>query len=557
MSYSNINNLEEIRNKKILFYDLETTGIIKTPRGLKPEEEYPDYKDLKKYDNTRIISIGWIFMDKFDYDYEIGIENISENIIKPNGFIIPNESINIHGITNDEANNKGKDIKKVLKKIGKIIKKCDYIVGYNIYYDINVLLSELHRKKRNITIKKILKLKEEEKIICIGQISSKEAKPKEWKQKNNYQIPKLMNVYKKCFNEDLINAHNAKSDVLGMIKIIYWIYENTQINKNINNNYSFHNMKIKQIFNGRQANDYDENGFPEYGNDDYSMCGYGKPTKIKEYYECLDCYTIYIITSSAGRDACDGDYNDSNGLFYNCNECKKKLDRHGIRYDNDNIIYNKIRFKILGYNLFCGESPEQIDFIEKMNNDILFLSETSKNSLNNFKDYKGYCIKSHCGYTYLGINKKFKIEELKLINSIGIILLYTKIDNTEVILGSIHLAPGKENANVRDEQLKNIITEIKKINLNNIPVILGGDTNMKDNININEFDLNDVYLIKKESKYELTYPNRTFKDERLKFIPKYDYRYDRFFIKNCKCLCFETIGNNDSDHLSIITYVEL
>jgi len=91
MSYSNINNLEEIINKKILFYDLETIGIIKTPRGLKPEEEYPDYKDLKKYENTRIISIGWIYMNKFDYDYEIGIENISENIIKPNGFIIPNE----------------------------------------------------------------------------------------------------------------------------------------------------------------------------------------------------------------------------------------------------------------------------------------------------------------------------------------------------------------------------------------------------------------------------------------------------------------------------------
>ncbi len=38
MSYSNVLNLKEIKNKKVLFLDLETTGIIKTPRGIKPEE---------------------------------------------------------------------------------------------------------------------------------------------------------------------------------------------------------------------------------------------------------------------------------------------------------------------------------------------------------------------------------------------------------------------------------------------------------------------------------------------------------------------------------------
>lgn len=36
MSYSNIKNLIEIINKKVLFYDLETTGLVKTERGLKP-----------------------------------------------------------------------------------------------------------------------------------------------------------------------------------------------------------------------------------------------------------------------------------------------------------------------------------------------------------------------------------------------------------------------------------------------------------------------------------------------------------------------------------------
>ena len=226
MSYSNIKNLEEIKNKKVLFYDLETTGLVKTQKGLKPEDEYPGYKKLEEYDKVRIVSIGWLYMKDFDFDYEIGIENISEQIIKSEGFIIPEEVIKIHGITNEKANNEGKELKKMLKKIGKKIKECEYIIGYNIYYDINVLLSELYRKNRNKTIEKVLKLKKEKKIICLGQIASIEAKPDKFYKYSIYAIPKQTHVYKRCYNEELINAHNAKSDVLGMIKIMYWIYEN-------------------------------------------------------------------------------------------------------------------------------------------------------------------------------------------------------------------------------------------------------------------------------------------------------------------------------------------
>jgi hypothetical protein len=253
MSYSNIKNLEEIKNKKVLFYDLETTGIIKTDRDKKPEEEYPNYKELEKYDKVRIVSIGWLYMKDYDYNYEIGIENISEQIIKPEGFKIPEEAIKIHGITNEIANEKGKELKKMLKKIGKIIKECEYIIGYNVYYDINVLLSELYRKKRSKTIKKILKLKKEKKIICMGQISSKEAKPNKFYKYAIYAIPSQKDVYERCYNEELLNAHNAKSDVLGMIKIMYWIYENKieEKYKKITGIKEFENLEVSNFGNVR------------------------------------------------------------------------------------------------------------------------------------------------------------------------------------------------------------------------------------------------------------------------------------------------------------------
>lgn len=259
MSYSNIKNLSEIINKRVLFYDLETTGLVKTQRGIKPEEEYPDYKDLEKYNNARIVSIGWLYLEEFDYDYEIGIENINEKIIKPEGFVIPDEAIKIHGITNEKAKKEGKKLKESLKKFGKIIKKCEYIIGYNVYYDINVLLSELYRKKRTKTIEKILKLKEEEKIICLGQISSKEIPPDKFKKYNQYAIPKQTEVYKKCYNEELANAHNAKSDVFGLIKIMFWIYENKLVEKymKITGIDEFDNLEVSNF--GNVRNIYSQN----------------------------------------------------------------------------------------------------------------------------------------------------------------------------------------------------------------------------------------------------------------------------------------------------------
>jgi DNA polymerase-3 subunit alpha len=227
MSRSNIKNLEEIINTNVFFIDLETTGLMTVSKTNNiPEEKYPDYKDLEKYKKCRMVSIGWLYMEKFEYYYEIELENINELLIIPESFIIPEKSTKIHGITNDFAMNNGKDLKSVLKKIGKKIKKCDYIIGYNVFFDINILLSELYNKKRFKTINKILKMKNDNKIICMGLISAKEAQPDNYKPFRKFQIPKQKDVYEKCYNSEPKNSHNAKSDVLTMIKIMQFIYNN-------------------------------------------------------------------------------------------------------------------------------------------------------------------------------------------------------------------------------------------------------------------------------------------------------------------------------------------
>ncbi len=199
---------------------------------------------------------------------------------------------------------------------------------------------------------------------------------------------------------------------------------------------------------------------------------------------------------------------------------------------------------LLAYNLFYGEKKEQIEYINNNNFDIIFLSEASENVINNFNNYIGDKIDSHCGFTYLGIHKKHNIDILMIIKLTGCVIFHVKINNKELVLGSLHLFPYKENKGNRKKQINKIYEDLEENNLQHLPIILGGDTNMT-----NEEDYIDSYGFNEYSDY--TYPNRMCKDNRITFIPKNDFKYDRFFIKNCSASDFKTIHNNSSDHLAI------
>ncbi len=200
--------------------------------------------------------------------------------------------------------------------------------------------------------------------------------------------------------------------------------------------------------------------------------------------------------------------------------------------------------KILAYNLFLGEKKEQIDYINNNDFDIIFLSEASENVIETFNNYIGDKIDSHCGYTYLGINQKHNIDILLIIKLIGCVVFHVKINNVEIILGSLHLLPYKENKKKRHEQINRIYEDLEYNNLLHLPIILGGDTNMTDD---------DTFIDSYEfiTFTDITYPNRMCKDSRITMIPKNNFKYDRFFIKDCSVLHFKTIPNNLSDHLAI------
>lgn len=645
MSYSEPIDIFKLFNKKILFLDIETIGLPeqKGDANTKPENKFYDYTDNEKYEKSRLLQFSYFYYE--DYDKIIPEANdITNYIVKPKNFKI--DGIEYHGITEDEAYIKGEKLSSVIKEFASLIlnNEIDYIVGYNPYFDINIMMNELYRINWKETITKIEELIKNKQIIDIAQIC---IKLKLNNYKKIYQISKQSDIYKQLFNEEQTNTHNSLYDVLNLIKItksmvpliIKHYIKNDDFNelKNYINHYfstnyieqnedEIHNnitpneppfdlniynkylkypekIKIKDALKIYYGDKYDENDyniflktkkfnnislFPHFDiiykqvcfigneympieiinikNEEINLnyfvnsilqIDYAIRLKINNLY-ILDYKNDYNIIELFHNISKIGNYEHTFNLTNINYEYIIKYDEEKIKKSSPQFFNNELNLKILGYNLFYGENTEQIDYINTNIYDILFLSEASKDVLTNFKNYNGFLTKSHCGYTYLGINNKLKIKNIKKIfEKNGIIVIHLEINNKELILASLHLSAFKENIIKRQEQLKIIMDELLKLNLINIPLIMGGDTNMRHEENVNKFELNDVYLIKKEKEYEITYPNRKFKSDKLAFTPKNNFRYDRFFIKNCECIYFKTIENNVSDHLAIETSITI
>ncbi len=168
-----------------LFFDTETTGL---PKNFKAS-----YRDIDNW--PRIVQLSWLVSDGVDVKME------SDNIIKVD-FPIPEVSSNIHGITNKVSEQKGRPLVHVLSEFLNDINNVDVLVCHNLNFDLAVLQSELVRAEMNPEIAK--------KMFCTMRSAVDFCKlPGNY----GYKWPKLEELYKICFNETLMNAHDAMVDV--------------------------------------------------------------------------------------------------------------------------------------------------------------------------------------------------------------------------------------------------------------------------------------------------------------------------------------------------------
>ena len=174
-----------------LIFDTETTGL--------PKNWKAPISDTSNW--PRCVQIAWQLHDNFGKL----VENKSF-IIKPDGFDIPFESENIHGISTDLALADGVQLIKVLESFNSAISKSKFIVGHNINFDLNVIGCEFYRlnfESKINTVDVLDTCSEQTAELC--KLSGGRG--------GKYKLPTLTELHEFLFNEKFKDAHNASADV--------------------------------------------------------------------------------------------------------------------------------------------------------------------------------------------------------------------------------------------------------------------------------------------------------------------------------------------------------
>jgi DNA polymerase-3 subunit epsilon len=171
-----------------LFFDTETTGLPKSYSA--PVEKINNW--------PRLIQLAYLF-----YDKNQNLILKGDFIIKPDGFIIPNQATKIHGISTEKANEMGVPIKSVLNNFKELIEKSEFLVAHNMDFDEKIIGSELIRNH-------FINLLPTKRKICTMKSTVDFCKIY---GNYGYKWPKLSELHYKLFNTHFENAHNAIHDI--------------------------------------------------------------------------------------------------------------------------------------------------------------------------------------------------------------------------------------------------------------------------------------------------------------------------------------------------------
>jgi DNA polymerase III epsilon subunit-like protein len=195
---------------RVLVFDTETTGL------------FPRKNDFANY--PYIVQLSWIVYDFGDNK----IKSVNDYIIKlKKGQTIPQESINVHGITNKIMREKGTALKPVLYKFVEDLKSCTTLIAHNIRFDKKVMNVELMRNGFSKSIRGMRKKEyctmREGTDICNLTMTNYYTK------KQVPKFPRLTQLHDHFFGSSPKNIHNALIDILLCFRCYYKLTQDFDI----------------------------------------------------------------------------------------------------------------------------------------------------------------------------------------------------------------------------------------------------------------------------------------------------------------------------------------
>lgn len=184
----------------LLFFDTETTGFMRNKPADHPDQPRLTQlaAQLVKPDNTTVMEFSMIVNA---------------------GVPIPKQASDVHGITNDIAEEFGITESTAVDFFMKLYGHAKTVVAHNIDFDIRVMEAALARrtgcitpimKPKYCTMKKatnVVKVPPTPKMIAAGR--------------NHFKSPNLTECIKHFFDEDLDGAHDAMIDVQACRRVFF------------------------------------------------------------------------------------------------------------------------------------------------------------------------------------------------------------------------------------------------------------------------------------------------------------------------------------------------
>jgi len=189
-----------------LFYDTETTGF--------PNRNLP----IEHEKQPHICQLAALLTDS-----EGAIQGAMNVLIFPEGWTIPGEVTSIHGISNVSALEYGIRIKPALVLFTHLGKNAKLRIAHNRTFDDQMLNLESQR----IATQDVFG--PEDQAFCT-MLATTEICKLPGGRGGQYKWPKLKELYKFLFNEELDNQHDAMGDVVGMKRCFFELKKRNLIN---------------------------------------------------------------------------------------------------------------------------------------------------------------------------------------------------------------------------------------------------------------------------------------------------------------------------------------
>jgi len=178
-----------------LGFDCETTGL-------------PDWKKPSGNENQpHIVSLAAILVN---LDTQQVLQSINL-IVKPDGWTIPEETIQVHGITNELANEVGLPESVVLGAFINLYNKCNLRIAHNTTFDNRIIRIALKRYMPDLIPDEVWKDKEQ--YFCTLMNFRK--------IKGGKSGHTLGEAYQYYFRKPLVGAHNAMADAQACVDIYF------------------------------------------------------------------------------------------------------------------------------------------------------------------------------------------------------------------------------------------------------------------------------------------------------------------------------------------------